>query len=321
MTTKLRIQALFRFFLLSLIVFCWLFCLSYFAYNALRIDLPKNDGEYLFYFKEEGKDLKYLVSRCLQTARESIFISSFGITDKEIGKMLASTPLPLKIAFDAKEKNLLPQGDNVSLFPYIKKSGLMHRKVIGIDCELLLLGSTNLTPLALKIHKNLIVCIRSKALYSAILENKFLQTDSFSYYPLPETGKVALQTLIQTIASAKHRIFICMYTFTHPKIIEALMDAYARGIDVQVYLDRGMACGTCKKASALLYPLVKTHLGGGLLHHKCALIDNTFIFGSANWSKAAFTKNEEYLLFLPTPPLRTLEQFFSHLEKTSTSQK
>ena len=81
------------------------------------------------------------------------------MNDKDIVKILQtqSTHIPIKIFYDSKENNILPRGELVSVFPY-KKQGLMHRKLIAIDKELLFLGSTNLTPLALKIHKNLIQC-------------------------------------------------------------------------------------------------------------------------------------------------------------------
>lgn len=302
----------------------WALFLSYFVYSSLHLEIPKHNGECLFYFKEHRKDLKYLIANYLQLAKKSIFISSFGITDKDIVHILESksATLPVQIAFDTKENNLLPQGSNVQLFPYTKKS-LMHRKVVGIDNEFLLLGSTNLTPLALKIHRNLIVCIRSKELYQAIQESRPCQTDSLSYYPLPETNKIALSILLQKLASAKQTISICMYVLTHQKIIEALIDAKNRGVHLFIYIDRGMANGVCKKTIALLQAhniFVRTHLGGGLLHHKCALIDNSFIFGSANWTKAAFTKNDEYILFLDTlsPSQSTvIQRFFLKLHKSS----
>jgi phosphatidylserine/phosphatidylglycerophosphate/cardiolipin synthase-like enzyme len=88
-------------------------------------------------------------------------------------------------------------------------------------------------------------------------------------------------------------------------------------------MDRGMSKGSSEKVTTALKShnvFVRTHLGGGLLHHKCALIDNTFVFGSANWTKAAFSKNEEYLLFLESlskKDLHEITKFFTYTEKTS----
>ena len=309
---------------LSLLCFAWILCLSYFVYFSLSLEIPREEDDYALYFKESGKDLKYLISKCLNSAKKSIFISSFGINDKDIVRILESKAvfLPIKIAFDPKENNILPHGSNVELLTFTKQ-GLMHRKMVAIDDELLLFGSTNLTPLALKIHKNLVVCIRSKDLYRAIEKNLPLQKKNYSFYPLPEERDLALETLLKELNSAKNRIYICIYTFTHQELAETLISAKNRGVDVRVYIDRGMASGTCKKIITLLKQnqvLVATHLGSGLLHHKCALIDDTFTFGSTNWTKAAFFKNEEYLLFLKSlspKELKEITRFFSYVAKSS----
>jgi phosphatidylserine/phosphatidylglycerophosphate/cardiolipin synthase-like enzyme len=309
---------------LPLFCFFWFLCLAFYIFFSLTIDLPKNQDEYSFFFKESGKDLKYLISSCLNKATKSIFISSFGITDKDIVRILESKAsfLPIKIAFDPKETNLLPIGKNVELFPYAKQ-GLMHRKMVAIDNELLLFGSTNISSLALKVHKNLIVCIRSKELYEAIMKNQVHKKKNLSFYPLPQSKELALQALFEKLDSAKERIYLCIYTFTHKEIGEALIRAKNREVDVRVYIDRGMASGTCKKLMLYLREnnvTVFTHLGSGLLHHKCALIDDAFTFGSLNWTKAAFSKNDEYLLFLDTlsrAEQKQITTFYSYVEKSS----
>ena len=246
------------------------------------------------------------------------------MNDPDITRLLTlkSNTLPVTISYDPKESNLLPSGEFVTAIPY-KKQGLMHRKMIAIDGELILLGSTNLTPLALKIHKNMIACIRSKELYQAILQNRPLEKPAFSFYPLPESGELALKKLLDAINTAKKKVHVCIFTFTHEEIAKALISANLRGIDVKVYVDKGSASGTSKKIVQLLrhhqVPTF-THLGGGLLHHKCALIDSTFVFGSTNFTKAAFSKNEEHLFFLHSPPpsaLTTINSLFHHLEKST----
>ena len=309
--------------LLSLLCFFWLLGLSYFIFLSIHLELPKNQDEYVLYFKESGKDLKYLITKCLNSANHSLFISSFGINDKDIVNILESKAgyIPIKIAFDPKEKTLLPSGSKVELCPYTKQ-GLMHRKIVAIDNELLLLGSTNLSSLALKIHKNLIVCIRSKELYSAIMENQILIKKNYTFYPLPQSKEVALAALLKELDSAKKRIYLCIYTLTHKELVDALIEAKNRGVDVRVYIDRGMSSGTSKKIVNHLKEngvFVATHLGNGLLHHKCALIDNSFSFGSTNWTKAAFLKNEEYLLFLKSLSSKEITQilkFFSYVDKS-----
>ncbi len=306
------------------LIFIKVLLLSNYIYFSLHLEIPEEEESFCFYFKESGKDLKYLSAKCLKLAKQSIFISSFGLNDKDIIKLLEtkSKQIPVKIAFDPKEKTILPKGNNIQTVPYLK-GGLMHRKLIGIDNSLLLLGSTNLTPLALKIHKNLIVCMRSQKLYSSIEKNEKIENEIYSFFPLPHTKELALNKLFETINNAKNRISVCVYTFTHEELANSLVKAIERGVNVRVYMDRGMAKGTSEKMTSFLKSHnipVRTHLGSGLLHHKCALIDNTFVFGSANWTKAAFSKNEEYLLFLhelSKKDLHEITKFFTYTEKTS----
>ena len=285
----------------------WCFGLCYLARVALHVPFPKEDGDVIYYFREEGIDLKYLVARVLQKAARSIHISTYGLTDPDIVSFLEKTPHAVHISYDPKEHNLLPS--KAHLYPHTK-SGLMHRKLIAIDETLVFLGSTNLTPMALHIHHNLIVGIRSPLLFQAIQENRSLTTPSFSYHPLPD--KTVLPKLLAQIDHANRRIYLCLYTLTHPQIIASLQQAHARGVELSLYLDKSMALGSCRKS----LPNLPIHIQAdpSLLHHKCALIDDTFIFGSANWSKAGFGKNQEYLLFLPASP--TVESFFKTL-KTS----
>ena len=307
-------------------LFCcvWLICLASFVYFSVHVKLPKDQNEFALYFKENRNDLKYLVCKLLKSAKRSIDLSSFGFNDKDIVRIIERVGeiLPIHIAYDPKETNLIPDSMLIQQIPY-KKQGLMHRKFVCIDEELILLGSTNLTPLALEIHRNLIFCIRSKELYSALKENRLLEASTYSFFPMPQYGKESLEKLLSAIDSAKVRIFVCMFTFTHQKLAEALVAAKDRGVDVQLFTDRGMASGTSKKIIHYLKEndvVIKTHLGSGLLHHKCAWIDDIFVFGSANWTQAAFSKNEEHLLFLNTLSLKQIHEikrFYTSLEKSS----
>lgn len=308
------------FLLLSLKIFF----LALFIYTSLHLEIPTKEDCFSFYFKEQKKDLKYLLAKCIKEAKQSIYLSSFGLNDIDIIRLLEeqSNHIPIKISYDPKEKTLLPKKDHIETIPYTK-GGLMHRKFIGIDKSLILIGSTNITPLALKIHKNLVVCIRSTKLYEAIESNQTIENEIYSFYPLPQSKNEALKKLLETITTAKKQIYVCMYTFTHEELAKALVDAFKRGVDVRVYMDRGMASGVSEKIANYLkseHVFVQTHLGLGLLHHKCAFVDDTFIFGSANWTKAAFSRNEEYLLFLhrlTKKEISKISKFFTYTEKTS----
>jgi len=291
----------------------------FFLQQSLFIELPQKDGDYVLHFKK----LKYLIASCFKRAKHSIFIASFGLTDPDIIRMLENISVPIHIALDPKETSKLPERKHIRIFKKTHSSGIMHRKIICIDEEWILLGSTNLTPLALHIHQNLMLCIRSFPLFSAIKHDRLLHTPSLSYYPLPQEKKQALNAILSHIHTAKKHIFVAMYIFTHPQIAAALIQAQQRGVSVYVYLDQNIAG---KHQRALIQHLqdnnisVTTYLGTGLLHHKLALIDNVCFLGSLNWTRSAFTKNDEYLLILSKIPAKEYQKiihFFSYLHIAS----
>jgi phosphatidylserine/phosphatidylglycerophosphate/cardiolipin synthase-like enzyme len=95
-----------------------------------------------------------------------------------------------------------------------------------------------------------------------------------------------------------------------------LIKAKQRGVDVTVAVDYYTAKGSSKKTLAILEKGgIKVLLSQGreLLHHKWAVIDDTtLVMGSANWTKAAFTKNHDFLLFL-SPLTESQIKFFTKL--------
>lgn len=303
--------------------FClfWLFLLSLYIYDSLHVSLPR-DGEILYYFTDKKDDIKYVLCKALRNAKKEIFLSSFGITDEHVTNLLSlkeNSGVAVKVAYDPKVTNLFSLDKKQS--PYLGK-GIMHRKIAMIDRELIFLGSTNMTPFSLSIHRNLLAAIRSSSLSKAILENQIYHNGGFTYYPMPLFAKEAKKKLITQIDGAKKHILVAMYTLTHKELVEALVKAKKRGIEITVYIDRGMRKGICEKWVKILLEakiVLKENRGNGLLHHKCALIDDSFVFGSANWTKAAFGKNEEYLLIehlLSPDSKKTILKFFHTLDYT-----
>jgi len=138
-------------------------------------------------------------------------------------------------------------------------------------------------------------------LTQAVLNNESYEEEGFSYFVLPKDKQRALKRLLQEIQGAKKRITLMMYALSHPKIIEELLNAHNRGVHIELYLDRSMIHGSCKEMVHILKKggiKIAYRIKPGLCHHKSALIDNTYIFGSVNWSKAGFTKNEETLIVI-----------------------
>jgi len=303
----------------------WVALLSIFLYTSLHIALPKSEGDISIFVTEKADDLKYLISSTLKSAHQSIELATFGLSDPDLVPLLRNLSLrgiKVHLLFDPKQPQYLSKAPDVTFEPYLGR-GLMHRKIVGIDDELLLLGSTNLTLFSLAIHRNMVIAIRSKNLCNSLKTNQILKENALTFFPIPHHGKTALSYFLNEIDKAQKRISGAIFTFTHPKITDHLIAAHNRGVKVTIYFDRGMAKGICRKNVNRLRESgieVKTHVREGLLHHKCALIDDHLLFGSANWTKAAFEKNQEYIIFidpLSKKQLKTIESFFSVLEKST----
>lgn len=200
------------------------------------------------------------------------------------------------------------QGGSKALsFGYpVKASGLMHRKILVVDEVLTLIGSANFTTQSLKMHNNVLV-----GLYGAEMASHFGKAvEDFAEFPvgqshlksyfLPDFEGKALDELCRTLRKAQHSIDLAMFTLTHPKLVRELCDAVGRGVCVQVAIDPYTMRGSSKSAIAKLKSADATIFasrGKQLLHHKWALIDKEiFVMGSANWTKAAFSKNQDCLL-------------------------
>jgi phosphatidylserine/phosphatidylglycerophosphate/cardiolipin synthase-like enzyme len=140
----------------------------------------------------------------------------------------------------------------------------------------------------------------------------------------PEHGKISLNEIIRRIDKATHRVFVAMYTFTHPDLLQTLCVAKKRGVDVRVIFDRDSSLQTSKKAYAFCK---KEHITcgfrskTGLLHYKTAIIDNTLVTGSCNWTKAGFLSNNEAILIidpLSASQEKWISRWWAEIEKIST---
>lgn len=267
-------------------------------------------------------DIKLTFCQALKGASASIFLSVYGISDPQILKLLRKKnheKLGIYVEYDPSAsvnlKKILP---NTIQFNAMKTRGLMHRKIAVLDHAQVFLGSANLTTTSLRHHANLVIGLYHPNL-AAYLESPhspafFFQMEhqQGELYLLPDPKKLGLARLIQAITLANKKINIAMFTLTHPLIAETLIQAKKRGVDVSIAVDYYTAKGASKKAlSTMENEGIKIYLSQGreLLHHKWAVIDdNVFVMGSANWTRAAFSKNHDFLLFLS--PLQVTEQQF-----------
>jgi len=282
---------------------------GYFISAAIHVEAPSAHSPVQFYSNQRRQDLPYTLRTLFKKATRSIHLTMYALTDPGIIQTLkasASRGVDVQVDYDpsATDKKL----PNPIRSEPIKSRGLMHRKIVLIDDTLVFLGSANMTRASLALHDNLTCGFYHPGLA------QFLRSSTQGSYTfkagaqnatlwlLPDPTGEALRLLLQEIRQAKISISISMFTLTHPELVEALIQAHQRGVKVKLAIDYYAGRGASKKALDRLRAVgIPLTLSGGsqLLHHKWAYIDSkTLILGSTNWTKAAFTKNHDCLLFL-----------------------
>ncbi len=236
----------------------------------------------------------------------------YAVTDPELIGLLtdkAAEGVSTSIFFDpgASSGPHLKENGYLAVYPIASK-GLMHRKILVIDEKLVFLGSANMTTQSLKMHDNLVVGITNSSLAQALTDPSFLSMHFHAgkqpgeLFLLPDKTNTALERIVDLIKKAKNSIYIAMFTLTHPTIIDALAEAHARNVEVKVAVDfytgKGASMKSLEALRAKEVPVFLS-LGQQLLHHKWAYIDDSIlVVGSANWTKAAFSQNQDCFLIL-----------------------
>lgn len=278
---------------------------------------------FLFFTPKESaiysNDLNESIEKALiddiQNAKSSITLLTYSISDFQIIKNLKAKKkegLDVKVLIDCNAsphaaRYLLPEINPIRR----ECKGLMHYKFLVIDHRFVWVGSTNMTGDSLRLHSNLMQRLDYPRLAQEI-ENRFVNIGeegfmrrfppfiegSFELWFLPDSeGATKIKELMR---SAQKSIQVAMYTFTRQDFADTLIRAHQRGVTVEVIIDRGMATGASQKIVNLLKSkgiLVRVNKGQGLMHHKFMLVDDEiWVHGSANWTKAAFTQNDDYFI-------------------------
>ena len=283
------------------------------------IVFPNEKEPLRLYSLEQGDLLQDVVLKVIKEAKRSLNMATYSLTDAKVIKAIKEASdrgveIVLSVDKNGYKGKREQLGEKTKLIQRGIK-GLMHQKWIIQDETLSLIGSANLTWDSLNHQNNLIIAVASKAYAKSLLEEAQKKTFTNLHHqgntwstPLPPFQLATWTTpknnelkkaLLQAIDGAKKTIRIAMYTFTEKELLEKVVDAKKRGVDVRVALDKGQSLGVCFKVfQRLLQEAVPVALSVGkpLLHHKFIWIDQEkFFTGSFNWTKAALTQNEELL--------------------------
>lgn len=203
-----------------------------------------------------------------------------------------------------------------------KTEKLMHNKFFIFDNKLVLTGSTNISStgsggynsnLALFI-KDLKIAQIYKNEFEQMYNHKFSnekeklkkeEIENIKIYFSPQDN--ALQNeIIPSIKNAKKSIYVSAFYLTEKNIINELINAKKRGIEVYIIVD---ALGA-KNFSKLIIELRKNKIPtivenwGGKNHEKTMMIDwEKLITGSSNFSKSGLFYNDENIISIKNPDI------------------
>lgn len=238
----------------------------------------------------------------------------FGLTDPAILQALVKKTeqtFQTTVYYDTKgSPNLYRILENCEIHP-IRQEGFMHHKILILDDEMVFLGSANMTTPSLRMHDNLVIGLVNKNIASFLQQKTpysygHLSTpvggQNVDLWLLPDPNGHALTEIKRKLRGANRMIRAALFTFTHPALVDELLIAHRKGVAVTVVIDMHSGLGASAKTVAALKKAgirILFSRGQQLLHHKFVLIDEaTLIAGSANWTKAAFTKNNDCLIML-----------------------
>lgn len=322
------------------------FVFSFLGYTLTHASLPSSDSPIKLYATETHHDLQITFTQAIEEAKTSIHLTIYSLRDKKVINSLrraAARGVDIQIICDRNASSHLASkiGKNVHVF-YHNDKGLMHQKILIVDQHTILCGSANLTTASLKMHGNLVTGIYSPKLAAHLLIkfntmkkegrvekapqfNTVINGQNLEFWFLPDHPE-GVEKIKQLIRSAEKSIRIAMFTWTRYDLADAVIAAKKRGVHVEVVLDRNASSGVSKRIAEKLLKggiPVKVNQGPELLHHKFLLIDHqTLLNGSANWTKAAFTINDDFFMIItPLKPSqqKVLEEMWDEILLHSTN--
>jgi phosphatidylserine/phosphatidylglycerophosphate/cardiolipin synthase-like enzyme len=131
----------------------------------------------------------------------------------------------------------------------------------------------------------------------------------------PNGGCTSL--IVENISKATKTIYIQAYSFTSQEIINALINAHNRNINIQVIMDDDASTAPGSKYKVLLSNNIPVKLDAKhvIAHNKIMIIDDiTTITGSFNFAYNAEHRNAENIIVINDPNITKLytNNFFKH---------
>ncbi|MFI3301528.1 MAG: phospholipase D-like domain-containing protein, partial [Candidatus Gastranaerophilales bacterium] len=209
------------------------------------------------------------------------------------------------------------------------QGGIMHDKFFIFDNEKVFTGSTNISSTCLTgYNSNVALLINSEKVAKVYLqefeqmysgkfhtdkiavknnENIFLNDTELSIYFSP-ANKISQTKIIPIIKNAKHYIYIPIFYLTHYDIIQGLIEAKKRGVEVKIIVDQTSVEGKYVKIDHLQKNNIdiKVENWAGKMHQKSMIIDDDIlIIGSMNFTKHGEYVNDENTIIIKNSTILT----------------
>ena len=246
----------------------------------------------------------------------------------------------IRLVYDvgAKNQNIYPDTFKfVSLIASTKNDGslkdsnaTMHNKFYIFDNKIVITGSANLSHTDMSgFNSNNIIVINSTniaKIYKTEFEQMFNgnfhsakiptvnnKANNIHIYFSPQ-DKTISNAVLPIIENAKSYIYIPIFVITENRVVEALISAKQRGVDVRLISDALNASGKYSKIKVLRANgiSVKIENYAGKMHSKTMIVDDKYsIMGSMNFSKSGEIKNDENTIVLENvEAAKYLKRFF-----------
>lgn len=202
-------------------------------------------------------------------------------------------------------------------------TSLMHNKFLIFDNSLVMTGSANISSTGSGgYNANLVAFIndeqiikRYKAEFNQMYSSKFsinkkvlnnYESDISAYFS--PRDDICHEVLFDLIENAKKYIYISAFYLTDKELIEHLIQSKRKGLQILVLLDANSAANFKGRIDKLRKNniFVAVENWGGKNHEKTMVIDGEIlIFGSCNFSKSGFYKNDENIIVVKNKQIAT----------------
>jgi phosphatidylserine/phosphatidylglycerophosphate/cardiolipin synthase-like enzyme len=214
---------------------------------------------------------------------------------------------------------------------------IMHDKFYIFDNKTIITGSANLSHTDMSgFNSNSIIVINSpeiakfyenefEQMYQGKFHNEKVQSNENNSFNIGNCDmkiyfspqdKSLTNSIIPIIKNAKKYIYLPTFVLTENRIVEELVNAKKRGVEVLVIIDALNASNKHSKHQILRNNgiLVKTENYAGKMHSKSIIVDDEYtIIGSMNFSYSGENKNDENLILIKNENIaKFYRQFFTY---------